>query len=90
MVVAEKIVEKMIAELEERLKAKGVALVLETSARRWLAENGYDEKFGARPMRRLIESEISHKLSSEILFGKLAEGGTVTITAGDDGLVFTF
>lgn len=90
MVVAEKIVEKMVAELESRLKAKGVSLVLDTEARRWLAEHGYDEKFGARPMRRLIESEISHKLSSEILFGQLAEGGTVTISAVDDALTFSY
>lgn len=88
--IAEKIVEKMVSELEVRLKAKNVTLVLETSARAWLALKGYDEKFGARPLRRLIETEISHQLSSEILFGRLAAGGTVTISANDDGLQFAY
>jgi ATP-dependent Clp protease ATP-binding subunit ClpA len=88
--VAERIVEKMMAELEARLKVKHVTLVLETSARSWLALKGYDEQFGARPLRRLIETEVSHQLSSEILFGKLATGGTVTISADDSGLVFSY
>jgi ATP-dependent Clp protease ATP-binding subunit ClpA len=90
MEIAEQIVEKMIAELETRLKARGVHLTLDPSARTWIAKKGYDAKFGARPMRRLIESEISHKLSHEILFGRLAKGGDVVIKAGDDGLAFEF
>jgi ATP-dependent Clp protease ATP-binding subunit ClpA len=88
--VAEQIVEKMVAELEARLKDKKVELVLEASARQWLASRGYDARFGARPIRRLIETEISHRLSSEILFGRLAKGGTVTIRAGADGLEFAW
>ena len=59
-------------------------------ARAWLASHGYDAKFGARPIRRLIETEISHRLSSEILFGKLAKGGTVRIDAGTEGLEFHY
>ncbi len=90
MEIAEQIVEKMVAELETRLKARGVHLTLDPSARAWLARKGYDEKFGARPMKRLIESEISHKLSHEILFGRLARGGVVLLKAGDDGLVFEY
>ncbi|HXC49786.1 MAG TPA: ATP-dependent Clp protease ATP-binding subunit ClpA [Candidatus Limnocylindrales bacterium] len=90
MEIAEQIVEKMIAELETRLKARGVHLTLDPTARTWIARKGYDAKFGARPMRRLIESEISHKLSHEILFGRLAKGGDVVIKAGDEGLVFEF
>ncbi|MBI5504042.1 MAG: ATP-dependent Clp protease ATP-binding subunit ClpA [Deltaproteobacteria bacterium] len=88
--IAEQIVEKMVAELEARLKPRGVELVLDQTARVWLARKGYDEKFGARPIRRLIETEISHRLSHEILFGSLAKGGTVTVKAGADGLVFEF
>ncbi|HEY2773289.1 MAG TPA: ATP-dependent Clp protease ATP-binding subunit ClpA [Candidatus Binatia bacterium] len=88
--IAEQIVEKMVAELEGRLKARGVHLTLDPSARSWIARKGYDPKFGARPMRRLIEAEVSHKLSHEILFGRLAKGGDVLIKAGDDGLVFEF
>ena len=88
--IAEQIVEKMVAELENRLKARGVNLTLDPTARSWIAVKGYDAKFGARPMRRLIESEISHKLSHEILFGRLAKGGHVRIKAGEEGLVFEF
>ncbi len=88
--IAEQIVEKMVAELETRLKARGVHLTLDATARAWLARKGYDPKFGARPMKRLIEAQISHKLSHEILFGKLAKGGDVTIKATGDGLVFEY
>jgi ATP-dependent Clp protease ATP-binding subunit ClpA len=90
MTVAEQIVEKMVQELEQRLKAKGITLQLEQSARRYLAERGFDERFGARPLRRLIETEISQKLSSEILFGKLEKGGEVVITAKDGALHFSY
>ena len=88
--IAEQIVEKMVSELEARLRAKNVTLTLDGSARRYLAEKGYDPQFGARPIRRLIETEISHALSSEILFGRLAKGGEVTVVADDDGLQFRF
>ncbi len=90
MRIAEQIVEKMVGELEVRLKAKNITLVLEDSARTWLAERGFDAQYGARPLRRLIESEISHKLSSEILFGELAKGGQVTIAERDGKLVFEY
>jgi len=88
--IAEQIVEKMVAELETRLKARGVHLTLDPTARTWIARKGYDAKYGARPMRRLIETEISHKLSHEILFGRLVKGGDVVIKAGEEGLVFEF
>jgi ATP-dependent Clp protease ATP-binding subunit ClpA len=90
MSIVEQVVEKMVQELETRLKKQNISLVLEPAARRWLAERGYDEAYGARPIRRLIEQEISHKLSDEILFGKLSEGGQVVIGAADDGLTFTY
>ncbi|MBI4411709.1 MAG: ATP-dependent Clp protease ATP-binding subunit ClpA [Deltaproteobacteria bacterium] len=90
MTIVEQIVEKMISELEERLKGKGITLTLEPSARKYLAEKGFDAKFGARPIRRLIENEISHILSSEILFGKLSGGGNVTIKAEGNKLKFDF
>jgi len=88
--VAEQIVEKMVSELEERLKAQGISLVLEPAARRYLAEKGFDAKYGARPIRRLIETEISHALSEEILFGRLAKGGQVTIDREGDRLGFSY
>jgi len=88
--IAEQIVVKMVNQLEGRLKEKDIALTLDPSARRYLAEKGFDPKFGARPLRRLIETEISHVLSSEILFGKLAKGGDVRIKAEEGKLKFEF
>lgn len=90
MEVIEQIVEKMISELEERLKSKNITITLEESARKYIAEKGFDEQFGARPIRRLIENEISHPLSSEILFGKLATGGEVVIRSKEDRLIFDY
>jgi ATP-dependent Clp protease ATP-binding subunit ClpA len=90
MPIVEQVVEKMVQELESRLKKQNITLVLEPAARRWIAEKGYDPAFGARPIRRLIEQEISHKLSDEILFGKLAKGGQVVIGAADGKLTFTY
>ncbi len=84
------IVDKMIAELGARLKPKRVQIELDGAARAYLVEKGYDSAMGARPIRRLIETEISHALSSEILFGKLARGGKVRISARDGALAFEY
>ncbi|MCW5828418.1 MAG: ATP-dependent Clp protease ATP-binding subunit ClpA [Deltaproteobacteria bacterium] len=86
----EAIVRKMIDELEQRLAPKGVHLVLEDTALKYLAEKGYDPVYGARHVRRLIETEISHPLSSEILFGKLASGGEVRLRAANGRIEFGF
>ncbi|MBA1332089.1 hypothetical protein QQ73_13525, partial [Candidatus Endoriftia persephone str. Guaymas] len=71
-----KVVDKFIFELEGQLQEKGVALQVDVEARAWLAERGYDEKMGARPMARLIQDEIKKPLAEELLFGSLATGGT--------------
>lgn len=70
------IVSRQIRELEAQLAEKHVAIQLDDASRQWLAEHGYDPQFGARPMARLIQREISLKLADEILFGKLHDGGT--------------
>lgn len=88
--IAEQIVEKIMAELEERLQIKGVTIHTESSAVEFLAKKGFDAQFGARPLRRLVEDEISKVLSGEILFGKLAKGGQVTISCKDDQLKFIY
>lgn len=85
-----RIVDKMVGELEERLKSKKIKLRLEDSARKYLIDTGFDDRFGARPIRRLIESQISHALSSEILFGTLTKGGLVIVREKDDKLVFDY
>ena len=64
-------VDKFVNELSGLLLEKKVEVKLENSARKWLAEHGYDSKNGARPIARLIQSEIHEKLVDEILFGKL-------------------
>ncbi|MCK5688130.1 AAA family ATPase, partial [Myxococcota bacterium] len=80
MEVIEQVVEKLIAELEEQLKAKKVRVELDAEARRWLAETGYDRKHGARPLARLIDREIRRPLADDILFGDLKKGGVVHIS----------
>jgi ATP-dependent Clp protease ATP-binding subunit ClpA len=82
------VVDKFIMELEVQLEKKGVHLEIELSAKDWLAEHGYDEKMGARPMERLIQEKIKQPLAEELLFGQLAYGGTVTITAENGELKF--
>ena len=82
------IVEKFILELEAQLRERRIAFTLLPEARRYLAEAGYDAKYGARPLARLIQAEVRDTLSDEILFGDLEHGGTVTI--GHDGVKLTF
>ncbi len=88
--VMERVVDKFIGELGERLAAQKVDLSITEAARRWLAEHGYDPRFGARPMARLIEAEIARVLADEILFGHLSGGGHVTVDAADGKLVFDY
>ncbi len=90
--VVEKIVDKMVGQLAERLKAKKVTVELTPKARTYIAEKGYDKQLGARPIQRLIDSEISQKLSKEILFGDLStgRGGKVKIVVKKGALGFEF
>ena len=83
------VVDKFLFELEAQLEEKKVGLVVDAAARAWLAEHGYDEKMGARPMARVIKERIKKPLAEELLFGRLENGGVVKVTAGDDGLEFT-
>ena len=73
------IVDKMVAELEEQLGDKKISLTLSEPAREWLGKNGYNRKFGARPMARLIDKEIRRRLADDILFGALKEGGSARV-----------
>ena len=80
------VVDKFLSELEVQLEAKKVHLVIETPARQWLAQRGYDPQMGARPMSRLIQESIKRPLADEILFGRLVDGGQVTVRVIDDKL----
>ena len=86
----ETIVEKFVLQLESQLKDRKVAIALDPSARTWLAKKGYDPKMGARPLARIIQREVRDPLTDEILFGKLENGGTVTISVSDDKLAFSY
>jgi ATP-dependent Clp protease ATP-binding subunit ClpA len=85
MPVIERVVDKLLLEIEAQLEKKGVSILLDDAARRWLAEKGYDPKMGARPMARLMQEQIKRPLAEELLFGKLVTGGTVKIGVSPDG-----
>ncbi len=86
----ERVVDKFMKELIDQLAEKSVSISLTDDARRYLAEKGYDKTYGARPMARLIQSEVKQVLADEILFGQLQNGGTVEIDLGEDGLAFRY
>jgi ATP-dependent Clp protease ATP-binding subunit ClpA len=84
-------VDKFLTELQAQLDEKRVVLDVDSKARTWLAENGYDEKMGARPMQRLIQDEIKQKLAESILFGDLAkEGGIAKVSVKKEKLDIKF
>ena len=86
--VMETIVDKFIIQLEEQLAERRIAITLLPDARHYLAKKGYDAVFGARPLARVIQAEVRDRLTDEILFGALENGGNVTI--GFDGKELTF
>ncbi|MGC8739348.1 MAG: ATP-dependent Clp protease ATP-binding subunit ClpA [Candidatus Hydrogenedens sp.] len=89
--VMKMIVDKFVNRIKSQLIEKQVALELSPTARRWLAERGYDARLGARPLARLIQKEIETPLADEILFGKLEHGGYVYIDiSSDDRIHFNF
>ncbi|HSL22031.1 MAG TPA: AAA family ATPase [Vicinamibacterales bacterium] len=88
--VMETIVEKFILQLESQLAERRVAIELTPEARAWLGKKGYDPVFGARPLARVIQADVRDKLTDEILFGRLENGGTVRIGVENDQLSFTY
>jgi ATP-dependent Clp protease ATP-binding subunit ClpA len=80
-----KVVEKFVFQLEAQLADRGVTIELSEPAAKWLAETGYDEKFGARPLARVIQEHIKKPLADELLFGKLEHGGTVKVLVAGEG-----
>ena len=86
--ILEKIVDKTVLELQSKLE--NVTINLDKNAKEFLIKKGYSAEFGARNLKRVINSEISDNLSSEILFGKLKNGGIVNIGVKDESLSFEF
>jgi ATP-dependent Clp protease ATP-binding subunit ClpA len=73
------VVEKFVLQLEAQLMDRHVSIELTQGAAQWLADKGYDEKMGARPLARVIQEHIKKPLAEELLFGKLAKGGLVKV-----------
>ncbi len=77
------VVEKFVLQLEAQLMDRNVTIELTKPAAEWLAEKGYDERMGARPLGRVIQEHIKKPLAEELLFGKLAKGGVVKVGVKD-------
>ncbi len=88
--IMELIVDKFIAELNQQLAIKKVALTISPAVRTWLAKKGHDPTYGARPLARVIQNEIKDKLSDAILFGELQNGGLVSLDMTGDQLTFNY
>ncbi len=80
-------VEKFVLQLEAQLLDRDVSIELTRKAAEWLADRGYDEKMGARPLGRTIQEYIKKPLAEELLFGKLTKGGLVKVKVKDGELV---
>ncbi|GAA4865683.1 ATP-dependent Clp protease ATP-binding subunit ClpA [Luteimonas vadosa] len=78
-----RVVDKFLIELETQLHEQGVSLTATPAAREWLAQHGFDPLMGARPMARVLQDKIKRPLADELLFGKLAKGGRVTVDVVD-------
>ena len=88
--VVERVVDKMVRELQSQLSEKKVRIELTPAARSWLAKEGYQPAFGARPLRRLIMKEIGDVLTEDILFGQLSKGGKVKVGRKNNKMTFTY
>ncbi|MBR0559253.1 ATP-dependent Clp protease ATP-binding subunit ClpA [Neokomagataea anthophila] len=83
-----RVVEKFILQLEAQLADRNVTIEISSAAKEWLAERGYDRLYGARPLGRVIQENIKKPLAEELLFGRLAQGGTVSIGLKNKALTF--
>jgi ATP-dependent Clp protease ATP-binding subunit ClpA len=87
--VVKTVVDKFLVQLQSQLDEKHVVLDIDDEAREWLAEHGYDAKMGARPMARLIQDKLKKPLAEMVLFGDLANGGTVNVFVENDDISLT-
>ncbi len=86
--IVARVVEKFVMQLEAQLADRNVTIELSSAAKEWLSERGYDRLYGARPLARVIQEHIKKPLAEELLFGKLAKGGSVKVTMKDGKLDF--
>ena len=82
--VVYRVVEKFVLQLEAQLADRNVIIQLSPEATKWLANRGYDNQMGARPLARLIQEKIKKPLADEVLFGCLTQGGVVVVDVGED------
>jgi ATP-dependent Clp protease ATP-binding subunit ClpA len=87
--VIRRVVDKFIMQLDGQLADRNVEIELSDSALDWLAERGYDSKYGARPLARVVQEHIKKPLADELLFGGLVGGGLVFVDVADDALTVT-
>jgi ATP-dependent Clp protease ATP-binding subunit ClpA len=85
-----RVVDKFVMQLEEQLADRLVSIRLSDEARAWLAKKGYDPTYGARPLARVIQDQVKKPLAEELLFGRLAKGGSVEVRLEGEALVFDF
>jgi len=76
-----------LAQLDKRLASRKITLDLDEGARKWLADEGYDPVFGARPLKRVIQRALQDQLAEMILAGDVLDGTTIEVSAGTDGLI---
>jgi ATP-dependent Clp protease ATP-binding subunit ClpA len=88
--IVARVVEKFVMQLEAQLADRNVTIELSSAAKEWLAEKGYDPLYGARPLARVIQEHIKKPLAEELLFGRLARGGSVKVGLKDGKLDFEF
>jgi len=84
------VVDKFVGQLAAQLTEKNITLKITKKAKQWIAKTGYNPAYGARPMGRTIDEKVKNPLIDEILFGKLENGGSVTVDESDDTLKFTY
>jgi ATP-dependent Clp protease ATP-binding subunit ClpC len=82
-----KIVELMLSDVDKQLSFKGMSLEVTEAAKDWLGDHGYDQVFGARPLRRLIQNEVEDRLSEAVLDGRFQAGDTVVIDCEEDSII---
>jgi len=81
------IVDIQLARLRKRLAARKITLELDDGARKWLADEGYDPVFGARPLKRVIQRALQNPLAEMLLAGEVMDGDTLPVSAGVEGLI---
>ena len=87
--VIRRVVDKFIMQLDGQLADRNVEIELSDAALDWLADRGYDSKYGARPLARVVQEHIKKPLADEMLFGGLVGGGVVFVDVADDALTVT-